>query len=50
MPAMQEHLAFIQALKARNEAAAVAATLDHIDCSRQRVLDAMLGTRRRRPG
>lgn len=42
-PAMQEHLRFIEALIARDESAAVQAILDHIDHSRQRVLDAMLG-------
>ena len=42
VPAMQEHLRFIETLKARDEAAAVQAMTEHIENSRQRVLDAML--------
>ncbi len=42
LPAMQEHLAFLAALKARDEAAAIAAITSHIENSRQRVLQAML--------
>ena len=43
-PAMQEHLRFLEALKARDRDAAIKAMLDHIDHSRQRVIEAMLGT------
>ena len=42
VPAMQEHLRFIDRLKARDEAGAVQAIADHIENSRQRVLNAML--------
>ena len=42
LPAMQEHLRFIQALKRRDEAAAAGAMMEHIENSRQRVLNAML--------
>lgn len=42
LPAMQEHLRFLQALRQRDAAAAEAALLHHIGCSRQRVLDASL--------
>lgn len=40
LPAMQEHLAFLQALRERDAAAATAALLRHIGRSRQRVVDA----------
>ena len=40
LPAMQEHLAFIAALRHRDARAAVAALMNHIGSSRQRVLDA----------
>lgn len=43
-PAMQEHLKFLEALKSRDRDAAIQAMLDHIDHSRQRVVEAMLGT------
>ena len=43
-PAMREHLKFLDALKARDRDAAIHAMLDHIDHSRQRVVEAMLGT------
>ena len=39
LPAMQEHLVFIDALRRRDAAAAVAALMHHLGCSRQRVLD-----------
>lgn len=42
VPAMQEHLRFIELLKSRDEAGAVRAMQDHVDQSRQRVLNAML--------
>jgi DNA-binding GntR family transcriptional regulator len=42
LPAMQEHLVIIAALKKRDEAAAVAAMTAHIESSKQRVLEAML--------
>lgn len=42
LPAMQEHLRFIERLKARDEQAAVQAMSEHIENSRQRVLNAML--------
>jgi DNA-binding GntR family transcriptional regulator len=42
VPAMHEHLAFIEALRARDEARAVNMLLDHIESSRQRVLAAIL--------
>lgn len=38
VPAMVEHLAFIKALRARDETAAIALMTDHIAASRQRVL------------
>ena len=41
-PAMQEHLAFLDALRSRDEARAVAAIQAHIDNSRQRVVAALL--------
>jgi DNA-binding GntR family transcriptional regulator len=40
LPAMQEHLQFIAALRRRDAAAAVAALVHHIGCSRKRVVDA----------
>ena len=40
LPAMQEHLTFIAALRRRDSQAAVSALLHHIGCSRQRVIDA----------
>jgi DNA-binding GntR family transcriptional regulator len=40
LPAMQEHLIFIAALRSRDAAAAVAALMHHIGNSRQRVIDA----------
>lgn len=40
LPAMQEHLSFIAALRRRDAAAAVAALMHHIGNSRQRVVDA----------
>jgi DNA-binding GntR family transcriptional regulator len=40
LPAMQEHLAFIAALRQRDAAAAVSALMHHIGSSRQRVVDA----------
>lgn len=42
LPAMQEHLVIIAALRKRDEAAAVAAMTGHIENSKQRVLEAML--------
>jgi DNA-binding GntR family transcriptional regulator len=42
MPAMQEHLEFISALKARDEVQAVRAMARHIENSRERVLQAIL--------
>jgi len=45
LPAMREHLRFISALQARDEKAAVKAMTDHIEHSRARVLEAMLGVR-----
>ncbi|CAN7230067.1 GntR family transcriptional regulator [Bradyrhizobium sp. LjRoot220] len=42
LPAMQEHLVIIAALKKRDEAATVAAMTAHIESSKQRVLEAML--------
>ncbi|MCA0240831.1 MAG: GntR family transcriptional regulator [Proteobacteria bacterium] len=42
LPAMQEHLAFLAALRSRDEARAVAAIQAHIDNSRQRVVAALL--------
>ena len=43
VPAMEEHLAFIAALKARDEDKAIQSISEHIERSRARVLDAMLG-------
>jgi DNA-binding GntR family transcriptional regulator len=43
-PAMQEHLAFIAALRKRDAPAAVAALTHHIGRSRQRVIDATFQT------
>jgi len=40
LPAMQEHLVFIAALRHRDTRAAVAALMNHIGSSRQRVVDA----------
>jgi DNA-binding GntR family transcriptional regulator len=40
LPAMQEHLVFIAALRLRDAAAAVTALMHHIGSSRQRVVDA----------
>lgn len=40
VPAMQEHLSFIAALRRRDAAAAVIALMHHVDNSRQRVVDA----------
>ncbi|MDB5956433.1 GntR family transcriptional regulator [Ramlibacter sp.] len=40
VPAMQEHLGFLAALRQRDAAAAVAALMHHIGSSRQRVVDA----------
>ncbi len=40
LPAMQEHLRFIEALRRRDADAAAAALMHHIGCSRQRVVDA----------
>jgi DNA-binding GntR family transcriptional regulator len=40
LPAMQEHLSFIAALRKRDTAAAVVALMHHNGCSRQRVVDA----------
>ncbi|MDB5859383.1 MAG: GntR family transcriptional regulator [Ramlibacter sp.] len=42
VPAMEEHLRFIGLLKARDEAGAVKAMQEHVDQSRQRVLNATL--------
>jgi DNA-binding GntR family transcriptional regulator len=42
VPAMEEHLKFIALLKARDEAGAVRAMQEHVEQSRQRVLNAML--------
>lgn len=42
VPAMEEHLRFIALLKARDEAGAVMAMQDHVEQSRQRVLNAIL--------
>jgi len=38
VPAMQEHLAFLEAVQARDESRAVALMVAHIEASRQRVL------------
>lgn len=43
-PAMHEHLKFLAALQSRDTDSATRAMLEHIDHSRQRVLEAMLGT------
>jgi DNA-binding GntR family transcriptional regulator len=40
LPAMQEHLAFLAALRRGDAGAATAALMHHIGCSRQRVVDA----------
>ena len=40
VPAMQEHLGFLAALRRRDAGAAVAALMQHIGSSRQRVVDA----------
>lgn len=42
LPAMQEHLVIIAAMKARDETAAVQAMMDHIETSKRRVVQAML--------
>jgi len=42
LPAMQEHLVIIAAMRARDEAAAVQAMTDHIETSKGRVVKAML--------
>jgi DNA-binding GntR family transcriptional regulator len=42
VPAMEEHLRFIALLKARDEAGALQAMQEHVEHSRQRVLNAML--------
>jgi len=42
VPAMEEHLEFIEAVKTRNENAAVEKMMQHIEQSKQRVLQAML--------
>ncbi len=42
VPAMEEHLRFIALLKARDEAGAVRAMQEHVEQSRQRVLNAIL--------
>jgi DNA-binding GntR family transcriptional regulator len=42
VPAMEEHLRFIGLLKARDEASAVKAMQEHVESSRQRVLNAIL--------
>jgi DNA-binding GntR family transcriptional regulator len=42
VPAMEEHLRFIKLLKARDEAGALKAMQDHVEQSRQRVLNATL--------
>lgn len=42
LPAMQEHLVIVAALKKRDETAAVATMTAHIESSKQRVLEAML--------
>jgi DNA-binding GntR family transcriptional regulator len=44
VPAMEEHLQFIAALKSRDEDRAIHSITEHIDRSRARVLDAMLGS------
>jgi len=44
VPAMEEHLAFIAALRARDEDKAIKSISEHIERSRARVLDAMLGS------
>jgi DNA-binding GntR family transcriptional regulator len=50
LPAMEEHLRFIELLKARDEAGAVRAMDQHIENSRQRVLEALLERPMRRGG
>jgi DNA-binding GntR family transcriptional regulator len=42
VPAMEEHLKFIALLRARDEAGALQAMQEHLEKSRQRVLDVML--------
>lgn len=42
VPAMQEHLRFIELLKSRDEAGALRAMQEHVEQSRQRVLNAIL--------
>lgn len=42
VPAMEEHLKFIALLKARDDAGAVKAMQEHVEQSRQRVLDSVL--------
>lgn len=42
VPAMQEHLRFIELLKSRDEAGALKAMQEHVEQSRQRVLNAIL--------
>jgi len=42
VPAMEEHLRFIALLKARDEAGVVQAMQEHVEQSRQRVLNALL--------
>ena len=44
VPAMQEHLEFIKAMQARDEAAALALMTQHLDASRQRVLARATGS------
>lgn len=46
VPAMQEHLRFIAAMRERDTDAAVAAMLQHVSCSRQRVIDSASGAPR----
>ena len=41
---MQEHLEFIKAMQARDEAAALALMTQHLDASRQRVLARATGS------
>ena len=43
VPAMEEHLRFLKQLRARDETSAVKAIEEHIDRSRQRVLDVLIG-------
>jgi DNA-binding GntR family transcriptional regulator len=42
LPAMEEHLAFLEVVKTRNEAAAVECMMKHIERSKQRVLQSLL--------